>query len=189
MSLQDLRQSMPDYAKDIKINLGRVLDPETVSELTKTQIWGTALASAYATKDPCVISAIQAEAASILPESEMNGVKSAAAIMGMNNVYYRFLHLASDKELGRTPANLRMKAIADHGIDKLNFELYALAVSSINACGMCIDAHIKSLIDHGMSREAIVASLRISSTVHAAAQVMTMQRASSDESQSLQAAA
>ncbi len=62
--------------------------------------------------------------------------------MAMNNVYYRFTHLAGNQEYRNMPAKLRMNVIGATGIDKIDFELFSLAVSAINGCGMCIDAHV-----------------------------------------------
>ena len=95
--------------------------------------------------------------------------KAAAAIMGMNNVYYRFLHLVEDEEYSRLPAKLRMNVIANPGAPKEDFELWSLAVSAVNGCGKCITAHEKVLRDAGVSREQIQAAVRIAAVVHAVA--------------------
>jgi alkyl hydroperoxide reductase subunit D len=85
----------------------------------------------------------------------------------MNNIYYRFVHLVSDKEYGKIPANLRMTIIGNSGVDKQDFELWALAVSAINGCGMCLDSHEQILVKHGMTRAVIQNAVRIASTIHA----------------------
>jgi alkyl hydroperoxide reductase subunit D len=92
--------------------------------------------------------------------------------MGMNNVYYRFLHLVEDAEYGQMPARLRMNIIGNPGIDKVDFELFSLAVSAINGCGMCIVSHERQLRKHGLSREAIQSGVRIAATIHAVAGVL-----------------
>ena len=92
--------------------------------------------------------------------------------MGMNNIYYRFLHLVEDPEYAQMPARLRMNVIGNPGIDKLDFELLSLAVSAVNGCGMCIVAHEKQLRKHEVSREAIQSAVRIAATVHAVAGVL-----------------
>ncbi len=89
--------------------------------------------------------------------------------MGMNNIYYRFLHLVEDGEYQTMPARLRMNVIANHGIDKLDFELISLAVSAVNGCGLCVTSHEKKLRSHDVSREAIQSAVRIAATVHAVA--------------------
>src|SRR3546814_9534653 len=91
--------------------------------------------------------------------------------MAMNNVYYRFVHIAANKEYGKLPARLRMNVIGKPGVEKVDFELWSLAVSAINGCGMCIDAHEHELRKGGLPTEAIQAAVRIASVVHAVATV------------------
>src|SRR5699024_7456446 len=97
--------------------------------------------------------------------------RSAAAIMGMNNIYYRFVHLASNKEYGSMPAGLRMSVIGRPGIDKADFELMSLAVSAVNGCGLCIDNHEKVHKQAGVSKEVVQHAVRIASVMHAVATV------------------
>ena len=92
--------------------------------------------------------------------------------MGMNNIYYRFIHLASATDYKTLPAKLRMNVIARPGVAKADFELWCLAVSAINGCGACIDAHEHELRQAGLSVEAIQAAVRIAATVHAVAAVL-----------------
>lgn len=175
MSLEQLRDALPDYAKDIKLNLGNVLSETGAPGLTQKQIAGTALASAYATKNQQVIDALVAEFSGQFSSEELAGVKAATTIMGMNNIYYRFVHLVSDKEYGTMPANLRMNVMANPGVEKVDFELYSLAVSAINGCGMCIDSHVKQLEKHSVTKQAIQSSIRIAAVVHAAAQALVIE--------------
>jgi alkyl hydroperoxide reductase subunit D len=137
--------------------------------LNDQQKWGTFLASAHAIGVARVVKAIEAQAATVLSPEAMNAAKSAAAIMGMNNIYYRFLHLVEDGEYQTMPARLRMNVIANHGIDKLDFELISLAVSAVNGCGLCVTSHEKKLRAHEVSRESIQSAVRIAATVHAVA--------------------
>jgi len=102
----------------------------------------------------------------------VKAARSAAAIMGMNNVYYRFLHLVGDAEYAQLPARLRMNVIGNPGTPKADFELLSLAVSAINGCGMCIESHEKQLRQHGFTREAVQSAVRIAATVHAVARVL-----------------
>lgn len=171
MSIESLRDRLGDYAKDIKLNLGTVINPEGAPELSVNQIYGIALASAYATKSMEVIEAISSEAAT-LSEAEVNAAKAASSVMAMNNVYYRFAHLVSDKEYSRMPAKLRMNVIGNPGIPKLDFELYCLAVSAINGCGMCMDAHVHEVIKGGATPLAVQSAIRIAAVVNAAAQAV-----------------
>lgn len=170
MTIDVLKDRLEDYAKDVKLNLSAVLSVDGAPELTKNQIYGVALASAYATRNPAVVAAITAEAAGTLSEAEVLAAQSAATIMAMNNVYYRFNHLVSDKDYGKLPAKLRMNVIGSPGIAKVDFELYSLAISAINGCGMCMDAHVHEVIKAGVSKLGVQSAIRIAAVVHAVAQ-------------------
>ncbi|MEO1039203.1 MAG: carboxymuconolactone decarboxylase family protein [Pseudomonadota bacterium] len=169
MSLDTLKNRLPDYAKDIKLNLSS-LGRETVLDDQKK--YGSFLASAYAVGVDDVTRDILAEVEGKLSDEAIRAAKAAAAIMGMNNVYYRFVHLASAKDYGTLPAKLRMNTIANPGVDKVDFELWSLAVSAINGCGLCIDAHEAELRKAGLTTEQVQASVRIASVVNAAAAVL-----------------
>lgn len=168
MTLEDLLNSMPEYAKDIKINLKNVLDSER-SKLSAKQIAIVSLACAITTKHQNLILAIEENAKTVLDEKELNAAKSAAVIMGMNNIYYRFTHLASNKSYAGMSAGLRMQIIATHGIEKLDFELASLAVSSINGCGMCIDSHEATLKKEGADENTIQEAVKIAAVINASA--------------------
>ena len=166
MSIQTLKDRLPEYARDLKLNLGS-LAAETV--LNDTLKAGTFVAAAFASRNPQVIAAINAEFAGKLAPADFTAAKAAAAIMGMNNVYYRFLHLAENEEYSRLPAKLRMNVIGTPGTAKENFELWSLSVSAINGCGMCITAHEKVVCAAGLSAEQVQAAVRIAAVVHAVA--------------------
>jgi alkyl hydroperoxide reductase subunit D len=169
MSLETLRAALPAYAKDINLNLSS-LAAETV--LSDQQKWGAFLASAYAVGVPAVVKAIEAEAsANGLSVEAANAAKAAAAIMGMNNVYYRALHLLHNQEYRTIPARLRMNIIANPGVEKIDFELWCTAVSAINGCGMCLDSHEAELKKHGVPAAQIQTALRIAAVVNAASAI------------------
>ena len=169
MSIEQLRNTLLESAKDIKLNLSTILTEEGAPELSKNQIGGIALSAAYATKNSALIQAMLTETSEYLSESEMTAAKSAATIMAMNNIYYRFIHLVNDKSFAALPAKLRMNVIGNPGIDKINFELNCLAVSAINGCGMCIEAHTHELTKSGVGKLAIQSSIRIAAVLNATA--------------------
>jgi alkyl hydroperoxide reductase subunit D len=92
--------------------------------------------------------------------------------MGMNNVFYRFRHLSGNPKYAVIPARLRMQAIRTHGSDPVDFELWCLAVSAINGCAACIEAHEGVLREKGVTEETILAVIRIASTIQALATVL-----------------
>jgi lipoyl-dependent peroxiredoxin subunit D len=171
-ALDLIRESIPDYARDLKLNLGSVLTTAGAPGLNERQIWAVALASAIASRNNAFTRAIESAAGETLDAAHVQAARAAAAIMGMNNVYYRFLHLVEDAEYQAMPARLRMNILGNPGIDKLDFELLSLAVSAINACGLCITSHEKKLRAHGMTREMIQSAVRIAAVIHAVAVVL-----------------
>ncbi len=166
MSIESLKSALPEYAKDLKLNLSSVA---AEAALTEQQRWGALVATAIAARNGAVIRAVEAEARGKLAPEALAAAKTAAAIMGMNNVYYRFVHLVGQDDYRTMPARLRMNALARPGVEKADFELWSLAVSAVNGCGMCIESHEQVLRDHGVSREAIQAAVRIAAVVHAVA--------------------
>ena len=171
-TLDLIRDAIPDYARDLKLNLGSVLTSAGAPGLNEQQIWAVAVASAIASRNPAFARGIEAAAGEHLDAAHLQAARAAAAIMGMNNIYYRFLHLVEDAEYQSMPARLRMNILANPGIDKLDFELLSLAVSAINGCGLCISSHEKKLRAHGYTREMIQSAVRIAATVHAVAGVL-----------------
>jgi lipoyl-dependent peroxiredoxin subunit D len=165
MSLDDLRARIPDFAKDIRLSLGSLASEPTLSEQQK---WGCFLASAIAGAHPDVIATFEAEASARLTPEALNAVKSAASIMGMNNVYYRALHLMKNPEYISMRAGLRMNVIANPGVERADFELWCLAVSAVNGCGMCLDSHEAELKKHGVPALSIQTAIRIAAVTAAA---------------------
>ena len=175
MSLDALREALPPYAKDISLNLSSLAN-ETV--LNDQQKWGAFLAAAHGVGVPAVVRAIEAHvAAQGLSEEARNAAKAAAAIMGMNNVYYRALHLLSNPEYKTLPARLRMNVIANPGVEKADFELWCTTVSAINGCGACLDAHEDELKKRGVPNTQVQAALRIGAVVNAASRVLQAESA------------
>lgn len=174
MSIDKLRDSIPDFAKDIRLNLGTLSSDTT---LTDQQKWGAFLACALATGNRDVIRAVKSEIEGKLSEEAKTAANSAAAIMAMNNVYYRSVHLMGAEDYRKLPAKLRMNVIANPGVDKVDFELWSLAVSAVNGCGMCLDAHEKVVRKGGLSAEQVQTALRIAAVVNAAARVLNVEAA------------
>jgi len=168
MSLREYAEALPDYAKDIRLNLNSLAGDQTLNDQRK---YGLLLATAHGSGYKPLVDAAEAECAPKLSPEAANAARAAAAVMAMNNVYYRFTHLASNKEYGTLPAKLRMNVIGAPGIDKADFELFCLAVSAQNGCGMCIDSHEKVLKGHGVPADVIQAAARIGAVMTAAATV------------------
>ena len=169
MSIDTLKKAVPDYAKDIRLNLTSLA---AEPGLTPQQRAGSFVASALATGHPLVIREVTGAFSGDLSAEALQAAKSAAAIMAMNNVYYRTFHLASNHEYLQLPAKLRMNVIGNPGVDKVDFELWSLAVSAVNGCGMCIDAHEQQLRKAGVGAETVQTAVRIAAVVTAVAAVL-----------------
>lgn len=169
MSIEALKDALPDYARDLKLNLSSLASE---SLLTEQQHAGTFVACALAARERSTTSAILNEFAPKLSPEALGAAKAAAGIMAMNNIYYRFTHLASAPDYKTLPARLRMNVIGKPGVEKVDFELWCLAVSAINGCGVCIDSHEQVLRQAGFSTEEIQAAVRIAAVVHAVAAIL-----------------
>ena len=176
MNLETIKAGLPDYAKDLRLNLDSVLSESGAPGLSAKQIAIIALASAIASRYEPLTQAIAEQASAVLSPAEADGARAAAAIMAMNNIYYRFTHLVEDAEYQTLRAGLRMNVMANPGCGKVDFELASLAVSAINGCGNCVDSHEKTLRKHELSAQAIQSAVRIAAVVHAVA--VTVEQAS-----------
>lgn len=164
MDLEELAGLIPDYAKDLRANLDSVLRQ---AELTERQAWGTALSCAIACRNQKLVQAIEPEAARHMDATVLEAAKTAAALMGMTNVYYRFRRLTGNEKYASMPSRLRMRGLRTHGGDPLDFDLWCLAVSAIHACAACVERHESSLREKGVGEETILAAVRIAAVIHA----------------------
>jgi alkyl hydroperoxide reductase subunit D len=168
-----LKERIPDYAKDVRLNLDGVLGR---SSLEQADALGAALAAAYAAKSTTIVDAIRGSGQ--LSDVDVNAALSAAALMGMNNVWYPYVEMAADEDLRTQRAELRMNAYAAHGgIDKNRFELFALAASIVGKCHFCVQSHYKLLKDGGMSAQQLRDVGRIAAVITAAANALAAEGA------------
>lgn len=170
MSLDALIDSLPTSAKDLKLNYSSLVRNNT--ELTTQQLWGTVVASAIATRNAALTAAVLEAATTQITPQAVEAARAAAAIMSMNNIFYRFHHLSSNPKYATMPARLRMNGLRGHGVDEIDFELWSLAVSAINGCGKCVDAHENVIREKGASEELVLAVVRVAAVVHAIGAVL-----------------
>jgi alkyl hydroperoxide reductase subunit D len=162
-------QKLPDTAKDIRLNLDAVL---ARSSLSPEDALGVALAAAFAAGNADLVQALKSGA----PPAEAQAALTAAALMGMNNVWYPFLEMAGDEELKTLRPELRMNAYATHGgVSKAKFEAYALAASIVGKCHFCVKSHYDLLKKEGWTTQQLRDVGRIAAVVNATAQVLTAQ--------------
>ena len=169
--LNELKARIPDYAKDIRLNLDGVI---ARSSLTPTQAAGAALAASFAAGSPVLVAALRNAPA--LAGGHAQAALTAAALMGMNNIWYPYVEMADDPELKTVRAELRMNAYATHGgVDRVSFELYALAASIVGKCHFCVASHYKLLQESGLTVQQLRDIGRIAAVVNAAAQVLAVE--------------
>jgi alkyl hydroperoxide reductase subunit D len=164
-NVKNLAASIPDAGKDIRLNLSSVLGD---GSLSADQRLGIALASAYVARNPALLEALSLDAARLEP-AWIEDAKAAAALMAMNNVFYRFRHMIGKPSYGAMPARLRMQRLAQPQTSKLDFELMCIAVSAIHGCEMCVRSHEHSLMELGASEAQVFDAVRIGAVVYATA--------------------
>jgi lipoyl-dependent peroxiredoxin subunit D len=165
-----LAEGFSDVAKDIRINLQNVLQTGT---LNADQVWGTAIACAHAARNVVLKQAIEADArAAGVGDGVVADAKAAAVLMGMNNVIYRFKHLIGKEEYEKKPLRLRMQRLSQVTSNKVDFELFCLAVSAINNCQNCMGAHEATVIKQGLSEDHVWDAVRLAAVIHAAAMAL-----------------
>jgi alkyl hydroperoxide reductase subunit D len=169
--IEKIRESLPGAAKDVKLNLQTVFQSTT---LTPAQIWGTAIASAIASRNQTLAHAVLIDAQGKLEVEAIEDAKAAAALMSMNNVYYRFRHMIGKESYSSKPARLRMNWIAKPLSNKTDFELFCLAVSAINGCEMCIRSHEQVVVDADINEDQVHDVVRIAAAINAAAVSLEM---------------
>jgi lipoyl-dependent peroxiredoxin subunit D len=174
--LEQLRNQLPEAAKDIKLNLQTVFQ---ASSLTPTQAWGVALAASLAARQLALTRAVLAEANTQVEANTIEDAKAAAILMGMNNVYYRFRHLIGKDVYNQKPARLRMNWIAKPLGSKTDFELFCLAVSALNGCEVCLRSHESVVLEGGLSEDQAHDAVRIAATIQAAAIALELQELTS----------
>jgi lipoyl-dependent peroxiredoxin subunit D len=176
--LEELRPKIPEPAKDIRLNLTSVLEGSTLGD---AQRWGVAVASAAAARNPRLYRAVLDDARSAIDKGAFSAgviddALAAAALMAMNNVYYRFRHLVDKPAYSERPARLRMTRLARPSTNKTDFELYCLVVSAINGCESCVRAHEKVVTEGGLTEDQVHDAIRIAAVIHAAAVALELEQ-------------
>jgi lipoyl-dependent peroxiredoxin subunit D len=165
-ALNELRDAIPEPASDLRLNLQSVM---AGGSLTSAQRWGVAVTAAVASRNARLRLAVLADARAAVEATVVDDAIAAAALMGMNNVYYRFRHLVEKPSYADRPARLRMNRLARPAGSKIDFELFALAASAVNGCGTCMQAHEKVVLAGGLSEEQVHDAVRIAATIFGAA--------------------
>jgi len=165
--VDQLKQALPDYAKDTRLNIDAVIKRSTLDPVEAQCV---ALAAAFATGNSKLWTWIQGQIGS---SQETEAAIIAASLMAMNNVWYPYVEMANDEQLKGLPAQLRMNAIATHGgTTRARFEAYSLAASIVGKCHFCVRAHYDTLRKEGYTVEQLRDIGRIAAVMTAVSKVM-----------------
>ena len=166
--VDQVKESIPDHAKDIKLNLDAVMNR---SGLDEVDAHACAFAAAVAAGNGDLAFEISMNGP-LAGTDEREAAKTAVALMGMNNVYYPFVEMTEDPDLKGLPPGLRMNAYANHGgVSKKKFEMYALAASIVGKCHFCVKNHYDVLKKEGMTVTELQAVGKIAAVINAVGKV------------------
>jgi alkyl hydroperoxide reductase subunit D len=162
--VDQVKESIPDHSKDIKLNLDAVMNR---SGLDEVDAHACAFAAAVAAGNGDLAFEISMNGP-LMGTDEREAAKTAASLMGMNNIYYPFVEMTEDADLKGLPPGLRMNAYANHGgVSKKKFEMYALAASIVGKCHFCVKNHYDVLKKEGMTVLELQAVGKIAAVVNA----------------------
>ena len=165
--VDNLKETIPDYAKDTRLNLDAVIKR---SSIPANEAEAIAVAAAFATGNTKFWTWLH----SVISErAEADAALTAASLMAMNNVWYPYVEMADDENLKGLPAQLRMNAITNHGgTTKARFEAYSLAASIVGKCHFCVKAHYETLKKEGYTTEQLRDIGRIAAVITAVSRVL-----------------
>jgi alkyl hydroperoxide reductase subunit D len=167
--VDQVKESIPDHSKDIKLNLDAVMNR---SGLDEVDAHACAFAAAVAAGNGDLAFEISMNGP-LMGTDEREAAKTAAALMGMNNIYYPFVEMTEDPDLKGLPPGLRMNAYANHGgVSKKKFEMYALAASIVGKCHFCVKNHYDVLKKEGMTVTELQAVGKIASVINAIGKIV-----------------
>lgn len=166
--LDKIKSLIPDYAKDVRLNVDSVIARSTLST---DEAIGSALAAAFTVKSKTLVKVFKESG--LLDELHTQAVLTAASLIGMTNAWYSYTGMAEDDSLKNIPAQLRMTAYSSHGgVEKRKFEIWALASSIVGKCKFCIAAHVDVLKKDGVTAENLRDIGRIAAVINSVSQIL-----------------
>lgn len=160
--------SIPDYAKDTRLNLDAVIKR---SSLPVEEAEAVALAAAFATGNSKLWTWLHSQ---LTDRKEADAALTAASLMAQNNTWYPYVEMTDDPQLEGLPAQLRMNAISTSGgTTKERFEAYSLAASIVGKCHFCVKAHYDGLKKMGYTVEQLRDIGRISAVIVSVSRVLS----------------
>ena len=163
MTLNDLKNSIPDFAKDVKLNFSTLI---INSEYDEELVYGCAYAGSLAIGDNHIASVFEEECRNRFGQKFIDSVKATVIVMSLNNVWYKYRDSMPTTEMKMASQKMRVNIMANHaGLDKILFESMSLCVSAINGCTFCVKAHSDLLLENEKTKEYIFNIGRIASVI------------------------
>jgi alkyl hydroperoxide reductase subunit D len=161
---QALLQVDARYVKDLKINVGNVLNNN--QHLSRKDAVLLALAVAInehfdLLKDSLTGLARKEGATDV----ELAEIVACTSLMNTNNIFYRFRHFVKKDFYSNQPAGIKMSIMASQVLGKEFFELLSLVISSINGCELCVTSHEQSVLQHGSSESRVFEAVRLGAVI------------------------
>jgi lipoyl-dependent peroxiredoxin subunit D len=151
------------YLRDLKINLGNALQYQTLS---KKESYLLALSVAINEKNKLAIESFTKLAMNEgSTEAEIAETYACVSLLNANNVLYRFRHFTKKEVYQNSPAGIKMSIMMNPVFGKEFFELMSLAVSALNGCELCVNAHEASLLKLGTSENRIFDAIKLTAIV------------------------
>jgi alkyl hydroperoxide reductase subunit D len=158
------------YVRDLKVNFNSTLTSEHLSA-KEIGLIGVSIAVNSSNKILTDFYSSFSERNGATAE-EIAEAAACASLLASNNVFYRFRHFTQKEKYSQIPARIRMQIMVKPITGKEFFELLSLAVSAVNGCEMCVNAHEDSLIKLGTTEERIFDAVRIASLITATGKVI-----------------
>jgi len=173
-TLEDIKNSIPDFAKDTRLNFSSII---INSDHNNELVFGCAYACSLSLGNATIAKIFENECKSKFSDDFVESIKSTVAIMTMNNTWYKYRDAMPSMEMKVGPQKLRVNIMGTHaGLDKLLFESISLCISAVNGCQFCVKAHSQLLIDEGKSKDYILQIGRIASVMVSAEKSISMSK-------------
>jgi alkyl hydroperoxide reductase subunit D len=169
-SLTLLEKGSSRYVRDLKLNFTSTF---TSAHLTEKECALLALSIAVNNNNTILTQFFEKQAlAKEATAEEIAEAVGCASLLALNNVFYRFRHFTGKEKYTQIPARVRMQLMSSPVTGKEFFELMSIAVSAVNGCEMCVNAHENSILALGATEERIFDAVRIASIVTSAGKVI-----------------
>ncbi len=169
-SLSLLEKGSSRYVRDLKLNLTSTLSSSYLSEKECALV---ALSISVNNNNAVLTNFLEKQALEKgATAEEIAEAAGCASLLALNNVFYRFRHFTGKEKYAQIPARIRMQLMSSPVTGKEFFELMSIAVSAVNGCEMCVNAHEKSILALGSTEERVFDAVRIASIITATGKVI-----------------